>query len=65
MDTNSFELLDLFLQVSVLGMVLLVFSTRSDALGQLHFGFGDWDGFVDLGLSLRRVSGHTPSGRCL
>ena len=38
-NTNSFEFFDLFLEVSVLCMVLLVFSTSSDALGQLHSRF--------------------------
>jgi len=39
-NTDGLEFLDLFLEVSVLCMVLLVFRTCSDALGQLHFGFG-------------------------
>ena len=64
MKTNGFKFLDLLLEVSVLGMVLLVLSTCSDALGQLHFGFGCWDGFVDLRMSFWRGSGHTPGGRC-
>jgi hypothetical protein len=46
-------------------MVLLVFSACSDALGQLHFGFGCWDVFVSLGVILGRGPGHTPGGRCL
>lgn len=47
-DTNGFELFDLFLEVSVLRMVLLVFSTCGDALGQLHFGLGYWGGFLGV-----------------
>ena len=47
-NTDSFELLDLFLEVSVLGMVLLVFGTCSDTLGQLHPGLGYLYGLVDL-----------------
>ena len=64
-NTYCFEFLDLFLEVSVLCMVLLVLSTCSDALGQLHFGFGYWDGFVNLGVSLGGGLWHTPGGRCL
>ena len=64
-DTNGFEFLDLFFEVSVLCMVLLVFSTCSDALGQLHFGFGYQGDFVGLWVRLEREQGHTPGRRCL
>ena len=63
--TNCFEFLDFFLEVSVLCMVLLVFGTCGDALGQLHFWFGDLRGFVTLWVCLGRVQGHTPGWRCL
>ena len=46
-------------------MVLLVFSTSSDALGQLHFGFECWDRFEDLRVRLGREAGHTPGWRSL
>ena len=65
MDTDSFKFLDLFLEVSVLCVVLLVFSTSSDALGQLHFRFECWDRFEDLRVRLGRELGHTPGWRSL
>jgi len=65
MNTDGFKFLDLFLKVSVLCMVLLVFSTSSDALGQLHFGFECWDRLVDLWVRLGGEAGHTPGWRCL
>lgn len=64
-DTYCFELLDLFLEVSVLGMVLLVLGTRSDALGQLHFWSEYWDGLASLQVILGRQLRHTPGEWCL
>ena len=46
METYGFKFLDLFLKVSILGVILLAFSTSSDVLGQLLLGLdvgtGSW-----------------------